>query len=207
MQARPNEHLGNAIDYHEQLTGALHAVGVAFRAVGLQDCMDDWDCLSGHGSYARNLLQLTRNPSPEAVTRLLVQDAREPAFFDNMRRDIYQFAEQLLHETMPKVGSFLSPPASDLQQTRGKTGCEDTKASKPTSCTKAIRDKKLETRDKWIYQKCFKGVAYKKILAELERVGPEKGWPRISSIQGIRSAGLNYAKRHGCPTPPNRQAR
>jgi hypothetical protein len=109
MQGRPNASLSNAISFHRQLTGALRDVGMALSAVGLQDCMDEWDYPVGHGSYARNLLQLSRDPSPESVGRLLAQDARETVFFDKMRRDIFQFAEGLLAATQPRAESLLGP--------------------------------------------------------------------------------------------------
>jgi hypothetical protein len=117
MQARPDGWLSQTTDFHQQLTEALREVGVALHAVGLQDCMDGWDYPAGHGSYARSLLQLTRDPTPETVGRLLAQDARESAFFDAMRRDIYQFAEGLLAATQPRAESLLGPnPVPATQQ-------------------------------------------------------------------------------------------
>ncbi len=107
MKSRPDLPLGRATDFHHRIADSLKDVGAALRAVGLQDCMDDWDCPRGHGSYARNLLQFTRDPTPEVVGRLLSQDAREPAFLDLMRRDIVQFAERLLAATKPTSSSLL----------------------------------------------------------------------------------------------------
>jgi nucleoside phosphorylase len=103
MKSRPDLGLASATDFHARLADSLKNVGVALLAVGLQDCIDEWDCPSGHRSYARNLLQFSRRPTPELVGRLLSQDAREPAFFDLMRRDIGQFAEKLLAATKPPL--------------------------------------------------------------------------------------------------------
>jgi hypothetical protein len=73
--------------------------------------------------------------------------------------------------------------------------------------SKSGRPKKLETRDKWIYQQCCKGseMPYDQIVAELKRVAPKKGWRKIDSVQGIRAAAINYAQRNGLPLPPKRQ--
>ena len=109
MRGRPDGRLSQATDFHQQLTETLRGVGMALRAVGLQNCMDDWVCAAGHESYARNLLQFARDPTPEAVGRLLTQDARESEFFDGMRRAIYQFAEGLLAATQPRAESLLGP--------------------------------------------------------------------------------------------------
>ncbi len=109
MKSRPDRPLGSATDFHRRIADSLKDVGDALRAVGLQDCMDDWDCPRGHGSYARNLLQFTRDPTPEVVGRLLSQNATEPAFFDLMQRCVVQFAEDLLAATKPPSGSLLNP--------------------------------------------------------------------------------------------------
>jgi hypothetical protein len=70
---------------------------------------------------------------------------------------------------------------------------------------RSVRDRTLETRDRWIYQKCAKGVAYKTIKTELSMLCQKKGWRKINSIQGIRSAARSYAQRHGLPMPASRQ--
>jgi hypothetical protein len=69
------------------------------------------------------------------------------------------------------------------------------------------RDRKLEARNKWIYQQCCKGRGrpLAAILADLKRKAPEKGWAVLSSIQAIRTAAIGYAERHGLALPPNRQ--
>jgi hypothetical protein len=68
-----------------------------------------------------------------------------------------------------------------------------------------IRDRKLEARDRWLYQKCYKGIAHKTIKSDLGVRCQKKGWRMISSIQGIRWAAGNYARRHTLPMPPSRQ--
>jgi hypothetical protein len=192
MRGRPAAGLATDADYHRQLTEALADVGAALRALGLQDCMDCWDCPPGHGSYARNLLQLTRGPSPEAVGRLLAQDAREPAFFDCMRRDIQQFAEELLAATRPRPESLLDP---------------DPAATAPGSATrvKAVRDKKREARDRWIYQHCCKGTPHDVIVAELKRIALRHGWSLVSTKQRVQQIGSEYARRHERKPPPPRR--
>jgi hypothetical protein len=71
--------------------------------------------------------------------------------------------------------------------------------------SKKVRDPKLEARDKWIYLRCCKRIPYKKVLAELSALSQRKDWEKIDSIQGIRSAAMNYAERHELPSIPNRQ--
>jgi hypothetical protein len=66
-----------------------------------------------------------------------------------------------------------------------------------------FRERSVEARDKWIYEQCCNGTYYMKIKAEVNR---RKGWSKIASIQGIRSAALRYARRHNLPPPPPRKA-
>jgi hypothetical protein len=70
---------------------------------------------------------------------------------------------------------------------------------------KRKRDRKLEARDRWLYGQCCKRIAYKVILTRLDDLCDQKGWPPITSIQGIRVAAQNYAERHGLPELPARQ--
>jgi hypothetical protein len=192
MCGRPAAGLATAADYHRQLSEALADVGAALQVLGFQDCMDQWDYPPGHGSYARNLLQLARGPSPEAVGRLLAMDAREPAFFDCMRRYIQQFAEGLLAATRPRPQSLLDPRPA---------------ATTPGAATraKAVRDKKREARDRWIYQQCCKGTPHDVILAELKRIALLRGWSVVSSKQRVQQIGREYARRHGRKPPPPRR--
>jgi hypothetical protein len=70
----------------------------------------------------------------------------------------------------------------------------------------STRQKKaLEQRNKWIYQQCCNGVPYKSIVAELKKLGPQKGWPLITSKQGIQAAATRYAEGHGHEKPAPRQ--
>jgi hypothetical protein len=69
---------------------------------------------------------------------------------------------------------------------------------------RAPRDQKLEARDCWIYARCMKGLPYKTILTELAKQNATKDWPRLKSVQGLRAAGRNYARRHGLAEPPKR---
>lgn len=192
LRGRPATGLATDADYHRQLTEALADVGAALQALGLQDCMDQCDYPPGHGSYARNLLQLTRGPSPEAVGRLLTQDAREPAFFDWMRRDIQQFAEKLLAATRPRPESLLDPGSA---------------ATTPGTATrvKVVRDKKREDRDRWIYQQCCKGTPHDVIVADLRRIALLRGWSVVRSKQRVQQIGSEYARRHERKPPPPRR--
>jgi hypothetical protein len=62
----------------------------------------------------------------------------------------------------------------------------------------------LEARNKWLYELAFnKEITYQQLINNLKE-HPE--WPRISTIQGVRHAIRDYAKRHGLPEPPPRQS-
>jgi hypothetical protein len=54
-------------------------------------------------------------------------------------------------------------------------------------------------RDKWIYRQSVAGVPYCVIIAELK--ANTKGWRAITSGQGVHSAALRHAERHGLPRP------
>lgn len=71
--------------------------------------------------------------------------------------------------------------------------------------TRPQLDKKIEARDKWIYQQCIKGTDYENIKINLERKCTTKKWEPIDSIQGIRQAAIRYAKRQGLPEPAKRK--
>ncbi len=62
-----------------------------------------------------------------------------------------------------------------------------------------------ETRDKWIYSKCFKGLPYKNIERELEAQASKKGWATLSGASSIRAAANRYAERYGLDPIPKRQ--
>jgi hypothetical protein len=117
MQARPDGRLDEASDYQQQLVQSLRGVGMALEVLGLQDCVDRRHCPPGHASSARTLLQLTHEPTIEAVRALLAQDGREPALFDLMRRDIHQFADSLLTTVRPRSESLLCPVGPGAQGT------------------------------------------------------------------------------------------
>jgi hypothetical protein len=65
----------------------------------------------------------------------------------------------------------------------------------------------MEARNKWIYLQCCKGckMPYGKILAELKKRAPKRGWHLVSSQQRIEQIGNEYADRNGLPQPPPRQ--
>jgi hypothetical protein len=64
-------------------------------------------------------------------------------------------------------------------------------------------DPATDARDKWIYERCVKLVAYDVIARKLRE--KPKTWPRISTKQGIRQAAERYAARHGLEPIPARQ--
>jgi hypothetical protein len=59
-----------------------------------------------------------------------------------------------------------------------------------------------EPRDRWIYERCCAGDPYPAIIAALR--ANAHGWTSIKSKQGVYSAALRYAERHGLPRPANR---
>jgi hypothetical protein len=85
------------------------------------------------------------------------------------------------------------------------TGPQDAREGRKRTAATGSRDRKLEARDKWLYQQCCNGVPYKEIQSRLEEEGRRKGWRKIGSVQGIRAAALKYAERHQLPAPPSRQ--
>lgn len=75
----------------------------------------------------------------------------------------------------------------------------------PRKRPKAPRNPQLEARDKWIYQQCWTQTPYKDIRSELDKLCQRNGWPKITSIQGLRTAAKSYARRHHLPMPLSRQ--
>jgi hypothetical protein len=67
------------------------------------------------------------------------------------------------------------------------------------------RNAKREARDQWIYDRCLNWIPYKMVMAKLSAICQMKGWDKITTIQGIRSAAMNYAERHHLPKIPSRQ--
>ena len=67
----------------------------------------------------------------------------------------------------------------------------------------APRDPSTEARDRWIYERCCAGDPYPVILAALG--ANAHGWNLIESVQGLHSAALRYAERHGYAPPAVRK--
>ena len=65
-----------------------------------------------------------------------------------------------------------------------------------------LKDPASEPRDKWIYEQCAAGVLYSQIIAVLK--ANARGWQPIASGQGVRSAAMRYAERHGLARPDPR---
>jgi predicted nucleotide-binding protein len=114
MAERPPARLDQDAAYHLRLVDCLRAVGEAIRATDFDYVLDGWNVAAGPGSYANTLMQLSRDPTPEGVARLLSQDAREPEFYDHMRRWVARFAEELLASSRPP-----NAPTNTLEQQMG----------------------------------------------------------------------------------------
>src|SRR5262249_16708895 len=71
-------------------------------------------------------------------------------------------------------------------------------ALRRTDLKPSVRDKQTGARDKWIYDRCVKGIPYAKIRAQLKK---KTNWDQIESEQGIRQAALRYAERKNLPRP------
>jgi hypothetical protein len=95
-------------------------------------------------------------------------------------------------------------PVVEIVQAAG-TSPPDARKGRKRPAAKGSRDRKLEARDKWLYQQCCNGVPYKEIKSQLDEKCRTKGWQRIESVQGIRAAALTYCARHHLPAPPSRQ--
>ncbi|MBD3672370.1 MAG: hypothetical protein HUJ26_02490 [Planctomycetaceae bacterium] len=62
-----------------------------------------------------------------------------------------------------------------------------------------------DERDKWIYEKAIEGLAWAKIVYELQEIAIPNGWGPVSSIQGVRSRAIKYAERNDLPPVPLRK--
>ena len=105
-------------------------------------------------------------------------------------------ADRYLHTTRERWWSYLAQKNAHGEPFVVRTGRQRTPIQ---------RDRKLEARDRWLYQKCYKGIAHKTIKSDLGVRCQKKGWRMIHSIQGIRWAAGNYARRHALPMPASRQ--
>jgi hypothetical protein len=104
MRDRPESGLESAPIFHARLSQALGLVGKALSQIELAEIVDDWSAFAAKTrarSFARNLLQLSRDPTPERIASLLRQDASAPNFVDCMRRSIASYAEWLLGALRP----------------------------------------------------------------------------------------------------------
>ena len=94
------------------------------------------------------------------------------------------------------VQSAASPPPSPI--------AAEKRPAKPTVVL-AKQDPKTESRDKWIYEQCCKGVPHDKIVIELKKQAVKKGWRVFSTKNRVWQIGKEYAARHSLPEPPPRQ--
>jgi hypothetical protein len=107
--------------------------------------------------------------------------------------------DRLLTTSRQRWAAYL---AEQRSASRGRAGRKTRPRTPPT----APRDQRLEARDDWIYHQCCNShLIYRKILSELHKLCLQKGWSKIASIQGLRSAAKSYACRHHLPMPLSRQ--
>jgi hypothetical protein len=123
---------------------------------------------------------------------------------ETTRERWYSHLAQRRRERRPPESS---PGHSDVSSERTSAVPVDLAAAPgpASSKVKGSRDKKLEARDRWIYERCMSGMAYGVVKFQLRPQCARKGWRMIASIQGIRNAAVKYALRHDMPVPPSRQ--
>jgi hypothetical protein len=125
------------------------------------------------------------SPNPETNSRAMIEA------FDH------------LAGLMPFVAQITAAdPREALASTSGTPPASRRKAA---SSQKPIRDKKLDARDKWIYQHCNKGTPHDVIVAELKRIAAERGWRIVSTKQRIQQIGIEYAQNNSVEPPPPRK--
>jgi hypothetical protein len=134
----------------------------------------------------------------------------EAGVFTAKRRE-GAIVEVVLETTVRKVQAYFKArksvaephPTSDIREAEQPTQATDTGGVHRRKRPERSRSRN-EARDKWIYEECRRGTQYKTIVAKL-KTKPES-WDRIESIQGIRHAARQYARRNGLPPPPPRQS-
>lgn len=95
--------------------------------------------------------------------------------------------------------------ASQLSDEKEISGKAKLTSRKKRSQNQGVRNAKREARDQWIYQRCCQGLPHKKVVGLLSDRCQRKGWDRIRSVQGIRSAAIKYAERRNLPKPASRK--
>jgi hypothetical protein len=81
--------------------------------------------------------------------------------------------------------------------------------AEPRSCRgPAIKhEAKAEARDCWLYRQATKKnpPTWKALMAKLSRIAPERGWQKLSSVQGVKQAVDRYIHRNGLAPLPRRK--
>ena len=94
--------------------------------------------------------------------------------FDGQQTD-HATADRYLHTTRERWWSYVAQKnAQGGEPVVAGTGRQHKPICK-------MRDRKLEARDRWLYQKCYKGVAHKTIKSDLGERCQTKGWRMITS--------------------------
>ena len=80
---------------------------------------------------------------------------------------------------------------------------EDEPSAATIGTTRSDVASTYDARDKWIYGKAMKTIAWETIRRSLERDHPN--WEQLISPNGVKRAAIRYAKRHSLPLPPPRK--
>jgi hypothetical protein len=153
----------------------------------------------------------------EQVARAVASVEDESSVWNEHIRQIYSILNRikLPWASRPPYPNFSTQEAKDeFTWIRNKLEVEDAERSKglPAKQRSAnqkqsrqrVRDKLTESRDKWVYQQCCKGVPYDTIALRLPK--KNKRWRRITTKQGILACARKYAEDNGHPLPPPRQS-
>jgi hypothetical protein len=174
---------------------ALGSASFAARLIGLgphlHQFLENWregvvlaEPLLYGASGKHNLFAATRKP-------LYAMRSPNPKFLDHLD-DAYQV--WLARQTVEPKGASGAQIEAPVVPKKSETE----KA--------AVRRNKLqESRDKWIYEQCRKGIPHDKIAADLRKRAFEKGWKIVSTKQRIHQIGNNYADAHGLERPDPRK--
>jgi hypothetical protein len=118
----------------------------------------------------------------------------EPRQSAETNANVLRFAKKL-----DQAVSLLRAAAVDAFHVKA----DEWEASEKWLTTPPAKESAIELRDRWIYTLCMEGAPYRSIIIAL-RDHPSR-WETIESVQGIKRAAEDYAKRHGLPLPPKRQ--
>jgi hypothetical protein len=205
---------GTPGDLPEEALGRCYAqlivqLGSVLKADGWQPRLETVKPGSDAKAYALAILKAAMDGKVDLVETMICTHSIATLFNVGLAADDWLrkgLREEVLHGR-PSPEAQLAGEGSALRFADDPAGGEPAAARnrRQQVAIRSVRDRTFEARDRWIYQKCAKGVAYKTIKTELSILCQKKGWRKINSIQGIRSAARNCAQRHGLPMPASRQ--